>query len=101
MVSVLNIGILVNIHDLFIMLAMGSLAIGLGISLVYLAAPFIPAPEVSIIVLLESLLGPIWVWVVLQQPMRTNEIWGGALVFFAVVSLSYFSSKDKSYADSD
>ena len=87
-------GLSVNLSDLIIMLLMGGLAIGLGITLVYLATPFLSAPEVSVLVLLESLLGPVWVWLFLGYPMSLKELWGGFFVFMAVLSLAYFSSKE-------
>ena len=87
-------GLYVGFQDLVLMFVMGSVAIGLGISLVTWAAPFVPAPEVAVLVLLESLLGPLWVWILLKDGMTFYELLGGLLIFLAVIILSYASSKE-------
>ncbi|HCW84232.1 MAG TPA: EamA family transporter, partial [Rhodobacteraceae bacterium] len=48
---------------LMISLFMGAFTIGIGITLVTWGTPFVPAAEVSLLVLLESVLSPIWVWI--------------------------------------
>ena len=82
-------GIGVSPFDLSLMLVMGAFAIGLGISLVTLAAPFVPSAEVSILVLLESVLGPLWVWGFLNEAMSGNELAGGLIILLSVCILSY------------
>ena len=82
-------GLSVSFYDLSIMILMGALAIGLGITLVTLAAPFIPSAEVSILVLLESVLGPLWVWMFLKESVSQSELTGGAIILISVFLLSY------------
>ena len=72
-------------------LFMGAFSIGLGIALVAYAAPNLPAAEVSLLVLLESVLAPVWVWLFLGEAMSTTEIAGGALIMVSVVILSISS----------
>ena len=79
----------VSFYDFSIMIFMGAFAIGLGIALVTLATPFIPSSEVSILVLLESVLGPLWVWFFLNEPISQSELIGGAIILFSVCLLSY------------
>jgi drug/metabolite transporter (DMT)-like permease len=40
----------------------------------------IPSPEVSLLMLLETIIGPIWVWFVLNEVPSTNALIGGAIV---------------------
>ena len=80
---------IVSTFDLSVMLIMGAFAIGLGISLVTLAAPFVPSAEVSILVLLESVLGPLWVWAFLNETMTGSELAGGLIILLSVCMLSY------------
>ena len=82
-------GISVSPFDLSLMLVMGAFAIGLGICLVTLAAPFVPSAEVSILVLLESVLGPLWVWGFLNEALSGNELAGGLIILLSVCILSY------------
>ncbi len=88
-------GLTVSLYDLSLMILMGSLAIGLGITLVTLAAPYVPSAEVSILVLLESILGPIWVWIFLKQGILRSEFIGGAIILFSVLLLSVITKIDK------
>ena len=82
----------VSLRDFLIMLFMGGFAIGLGISLVTWATPFVPAPEISVLVLVESFLGPVWVWFFLGEIMTIGEMVGGMLVCAAVIYLSFILS---------
>lgn len=81
-------GLSVSASDLILILAMGAFSIGLGIALVASAAPNLPAAEVSLLVLLESVLAPVWVWLFLGEAMSATEIVGGALIMLSVVMLS-------------
>lgn len=84
-------GLSVSAYDLVMVLFMGAFSIGLGIALVAYAAPNLPAAEVSLLVLLESVLAPVWVWLFLGEAMSTTEIAGGALIMVSVVILSISS----------
>ncbi len=81
-------GLAVSRDDLLIILAMGAFAIGLGIGLVTWGTPYIPAAEVSVLVLLESVLGPLWVWLLNFEVVTRLELAGGGIVFLSVVILS-------------
>ena len=78
----------VSSYDFSIMIVMGALAIGLGITLVTLAAPIIPSAEVSILVLLESVLGPVWVWILLEEVPSKGELIGGGIILSSVFLMS-------------
>jgi len=90
-------GLILSAHDFAIILFMGAFTIGLGIALVTWGTGFVPAAEVSLLLLIESLLGPIWVWVFLDEAMTVTEIIGGSLVLFSVTALA-LSQKEKSNA---
>lgn len=81
-------GLAVSNYDLMICLVMGAFTIGIGIALVTWGTPYVPAAEVSLLVLLESVLSPIWVWVFLNEAMTHREIIGGSVVLFAVILLA-------------
>lgn len=78
-------GLAISGWDLGLSLIMGAFTIGLGIALVTWAASYLPAPEVSILVLIESVTGPIWVWLFLNEGTTVNVLIGGAIVLGAVV----------------
>ena len=84
----LNHGLLISSYDMSLSLFMGAFTIGLGITLVTAGTPFVPAAEVSLLVLIESVLGPIWVWIFLSEAMTTFELVGGILIFAALIILA-------------
>ena len=84
----LNHGLLISSYDMSLSLFMGAFTIGLGITLVTTGTPFVPAAEVSLLVLIESVLGPIWVWIFLSEAMTTLELVGGILIFAALIILA-------------
>ena len=60
----------------------GILAFGMG--LITLAPRYIPATEVSLIMLLEVVLGSTWAWIVLEEIPATESLLGGAVVIGAL-----------------
>ncbi len=78
-------GLVISSWDLGLSLVMGAFTIGLGIALVTWAASYLPASEVSILVLIESVTGPIWVWLFLGEVTTINVLIGGLIVLVAVV----------------
>lgn len=78
-------GLTISGWDLGLSLVMGAFTIGLGIALVTWAASYLPAAEVSILVLIESVTGPIWVWLFLNEGTTVSTLIGGAIVLGAVV----------------
>ena len=91
--ATLGNGLILSSHDFAIILFMGAFTIGLGIALVTWGTSFVPAAEASLLLLVESLLGPIWVWVFLGEAMTLTEMIGGALVLFSVVALAFSQKK--------
>ena len=80
-----GIGFLLMSRDLIIILIMGAFGIGLGIALVTWGTSYVPAAEVSLLVLIESVLGPIWPWVFLGESMSATEVIGGLTILISVV----------------
>lgn len=89
-------GLAISSYDLALTLFMGAFTIGIGIALVTWGAGYVPAAEVSLLVLTESVLGPIWPWIFLGQSMTLVEIIGGAIVLAAVASLAIVSREKQS-----
>ena len=77
-------GIIVSGWDLGLSLFMGAFTIGIGMAFVTWAAGYLPASEVSILVLFESVVAPIWVWLAYNEAATINVIIGGAIVLGAV-----------------
>lgn len=75
-------------HDLALTLFMGAFTIGIGIALVTWGTGYVPAAEVSLLVLVESVFGPLWPWIFLGEAMTGPEIIGGIIVLGAVATLA-------------
>jgi drug/metabolite transporter (DMT)-like permease len=65
--------------------ALGIGQIGLGFALLTVGARLIPAAQVGLITLLEIVLGPLWVWLALDERPSTLTLVGGAIVILAIV----------------
>ena len=94
----LDDGIGIKQTDLSIILFMGAFTIGLGIALVTTGTGYLPAAEVSLLVLIESVLGPLWPWVFLGEALSKLEIIGGAITLLAVITMTLASQKTASRA---
>ena len=71
--------------DIGWLMALGIGQIGLGFALLTVGARLIPAAQVGLITLLEIVLGPLWVWLALDERPSTLTLVGGAIVLGAVV----------------
>ena len=66
--------------DIGTLACMGTLQGGLGCLLMTLAARYITAVEVSLLALLETILGPLWVWIGVGEQPSDLAIVGGVVV---------------------
>lgn len=67
-------------QDLGYLIIMGVYMLPLGTALMYIGPKYIPASEVGLMLLLESVLGPTWVWLVLDEKPGPNTLIGGAII---------------------
>ncbi len=66
--------------DLFWLLVMGMVMLPVANALMFLGPKYLPAPEVGLMMLLETVLGPIWVWWALDENPGPYSIVGGLIV---------------------
>ncbi len=71
--------------DIVWLAALGIGQIGLGFALLTVGARLIPAAQVGLITLLEVVLGPVWVWLALDERPGTLTLVGGAIVIVAIL----------------
>jgi drug/metabolite transporter (DMT)-like permease len=72
-------------RDVAVLAALGAGQIGLGLIFLTLGARLIPAAQVGLITLLEVVLGPLWVWLALDERPGALTLVGGAVVVAAIV----------------
>jgi drug/metabolite transporter (DMT)-like permease len=59
------------------------------------APKLIPAAEVSLIMLLETFLGPLWVWLFIGQRPAMTTVLGGGLLVLTLILHSLAGLKDQ------
>jgi drug/metabolite transporter (DMT)-like permease len=72
-------------RDLFLLAVLGFFQLGLPCMLMVVAARSLSAPEVSLLALLEVVLGPLWAWLGAGEVPAAATLAGGALVLGALV----------------
>jgi drug/metabolite transporter (DMT)-like permease len=70
--------------DVLWLAALGIGQIGIGFALFTVGARLIPAAQVALITLLETVLGPVWVWLAMGEKPGTLTLIGGAIVIGAI-----------------
>jgi drug/metabolite transporter (DMT)-like permease len=71
--------------DLALLALFGAAQLGLGLVLFMAGARLIPVAEASLIGVLESVLGPVWVWLALGETPAPPALLGGAIILTALV----------------
>ena len=75
----------VTIPDMGILFVFGAVNLGLGLACFATGARLIPAAFAALLGTFETLLGPVWVWLVHSEVPSTRTIVGGAVVFVALL----------------
>lgn len=73
-------------RDLALLAFFGIGQFGAGLLLFVAGARLIPAAQSALIGMLEIVLGPVWVWLVLNERPRGASLVGGAVIFAAVLA---------------
>ena len=76
-------------RDLFIVPLMCILCVAIPFVLVTIAPRFIPAAEVNLFFLLETIIGPIWVWVIINEQPSIETLQGGAIIVITLAIHSF------------
>jgi drug/metabolite transporter (DMT)-like permease len=79
--------------DIFIVPLMCVMCVAIPFVLVTIAPRFITAAEVNLFFLLETILGPIWVWLIIKEQPSLETIQGGLVIITAITIHSYLSLK--------
>ncbi|HJQ59947.1 MAG TPA: EamA family transporter [Vineibacter sp.] len=64
---------------------LGIVQVGLGLVLFTIGLRYLPAAQASLVALLETVLGPLWVWLVVGEAPSAAGLAGGTVVLGAVV----------------
>ena len=80
-------------RDLFIVPLMSIMCVAIPFVLVTIAPRFIPAEEVNLFFLLETIIGPFWVWMVIKEQPSIETIQGGVVIILTIAIHSFLKLK--------
>ena len=80
-------------RDLLIVPLMCVMCVAIPFVLVTIAPRFIPAEEVNLFFLLETIIGPIWVWMVIKEQPTLETIQGGIVIILTIAIHSFLKLK--------
>merc|ERR1712127_935451 len=80
-------------NDIIIVPLMCIMCVAIPFVLVTIAPRFIPAEEVNLFFLLETIIGPFWVWMVIKEQPSIETIQGGAIIIFTIAIHSFLKLK--------
>ena len=81
-------------NDLLIVPLMCILCVAIPFVLVTIAPRFIPAAEVNLFFLLETIIGPIWVWLIIKEQPSLETLQGGLIIITTIAIHSYLKLKN-------
>ena len=81
-------------RDLIIVPAMCILCVAIPFVLVTIAPRFIPAAEVNLFFLLETIIGPIWVWLIINEQPSIETLFGGIIIVTTIAIHSFLKLKN-------
>ena len=76
-------------NDLIIVPLMCILCVAIPFVLVTIAPRFIPAAEVNLFFLLETIIGPIWVWLIIKEQPSIETLQGGVVIISTIAVHSF------------
>ena len=79
--------------DLIIVPLMCIMCVAIPFVLVTIAPRFIPAEEVNLFFLLETIIGPFWVWMIIREQPSIETIQGGTVIILTIAIHSFLKLK--------
>ena len=79
--------------DLIIVPLMCVMCVAIPFVLVTIAPRFIPAEEVNLFFLLETIIGPFWVWMIIREQPSIETIQGGTVIILRIAIHSFLKLK--------
>ena len=84
----------ISAHDLFLALMAGFFQIGFGFTLITVGSQTTPAAVVGVLMLTESVFGPLWAWMFIKEIPPTAVLIGGVIIIFSILFQSFFSKTE-------
>ncbi len=85
----------VSTPDMLYLMLLGLIVLPLAFGLISVGPRYIPAAEVSLMMLLETFLGPLWVWLVIGEEPTQETMIGGTLVLATLAAHTLYNARRK------
>ena len=82
-----------NLEQGIYLFLIGFIVLPIPFIIITIVPRYPPAPEVTLIFLLESILGTLWVWIIINEMPSLNTLLGGSLLITSVFVFIYFTAK--------
>jgi len=83
----------ISFHDLMLAFLAGFFQIGFGFILITVGSQTTPAAVVGVLMLTESVFGPLWAWLFINEVPPISVIFGGGIIIFSILLQSFYSKK--------
>lgn len=83
----------VSRNDLIVAILLGTVQIGVQYIIITIAARHVPAAEVTLLMLLEVVAAPLWVWIAFGETPAVLTLIGGCIVLGAVIVQAVWTSQ--------
>ena len=77
--------LIIDLREFYLIIVMG-ICLFIALAFITLAPRYIPAYEVEIFFVLETILGPLWVWLIIHEQPTTRTIIGGICIILIIMS---------------
>ena len=98
-VALVQTGLSVSVHDALLACVTGGLALGIGLPLFNLGHQSVAAAKVSLLLMTEIVLAPLWVWIWPGERPNAGTLAGGAIVLATVAWLVTRSADEPDAVD--
>ena len=82
-------------HDLFLASMAGFFQIGFGFILITIGSQTTPSATVGVLMLTESVFGPLWAWLLINEIPPISVIIGGGIIIFSILLQTFYGKKIK------
>ncbi len=82
-----------SLNDFLLALSAGFFQIGFGFILITIGSQTTPAAVIGVLMLTESVFGPLWAWLFINETPPIGVLIGGTIIIISILFQSFLSKK--------